>query len=133
MKTTTKFKKIFIVSLLVLVVSICKAQVTTISARLANPCKTLSVKAEVINNSFTIYPNPSNNGIIYIQLNGSLDQYSRITISDMIGRTVFQKNNLQNNTSPNLLLRLDNLTPGVYLIEVKSKKGKETKKLIISK
>lgn len=114
-------------------VNICKAQVTTISAKLANPCRTLSVKTETINTSFTISPNPSNNGLVNIQLNGNLENYSWITIYDMIGRIVYQKNNLQNNTSQNLLLRLDNLNDGVYLIEVKAKKGSETKKLIINK
>jgi len=113
-------------------VSITKAQVTTINAKLLNPCAKLSVSEASKNIDFSIFPNP-NTGIVNIQLNNSLVSNPKVKIYDMFGKLVFEKNKFENIPSNKFTILIDSLTEGIYLISVEINKSITTKKLIISK
>lgn len=124
---TILFSILFIAS-----VNIAKAQVTTITATLADPCTALNVNEIPKSIDFTIYPNPTNE-IVNIQLSGNLVESPKIKIYDIIGKLVYEKNNFDNFASQNLSFRVDNLTTGIYLISVQTNDKTTTKKLIINK
>ena len=74
--------------------------------------------------NFEIYPNPSNE-ITTIKLEDA-STYS-ISILNMNGQLVENFNNIHSK----LELNVNNYSPGVYFIEIESKTGKGTKKLIV--
>ena len=118
---TILFSILFIAS-----VNIAKAQVTTITATLADPCTALNVNEIPKSIDFTIYPNPTNE-IVNIQLSGNLVESPKIKIYDIIGKLVYEKNNFDNFASQNLSFRVDNLTTGIYLISVQTNDKTTTK------
>ena len=79
-------------------------------------------------NNFSIVPNPSK-GIFDIQLKSVLDDYS-IVIYDTTGRTIFEKEYL-NNSDLNQIITLNDTMKGVYLISIRSQGDCLTKKIII--
>ncbi len=70
---------------------------------------------------FKIYPNPSNNGIFKIK---GLEDYESISIMDIAGRR--QKFTLNHNE-----LKINNISNGIYFMEIITSKGKWTERLII--
>lgn len=73
-----------------------------------------------------IYPNPVNNGRIYV----STDQNSNsrdIEIYDMLGKKVFSSTIFNSNKEINI----NHLSPGVYMIKVKENNNSVTRKLVI--
>ncbi|QRM89416.1 M20/M25/M40 family metallo-hydrolase [Lacinutrix sp. WUR7] len=75
-----------------------------------------------------IYPNPSNNGIVNLNLLNSNNSNNSITIYDVLGKSVFTKNNLQAVET----LNLKRLQKGIYLAVIKSDNKTVTKKLILN-
>jgi hypothetical protein len=75
-----------------------------------------------------IYPNPSNNGIVNLNLLNSNGSDNSITIYDVLGKSVFTKNNLQAVET----LNLKKLQKGIYLAVIKSDNKTATKKLILN-
>ncbi|WP_055444566.1 M20/M25/M40 family metallo-hydrolase [Lacinutrix himadriensis] len=75
-----------------------------------------------------IYPNPSNNGIVNLNLLNSNSSNNSITIYDVLGKSVFTKNNLQAVET----LNLKRLQKGIYLAVIKSDNKTVTKKLILN-
>ena len=69
------------------------------------------------------YPNPVNNGKIYLTSKTSLDK--EIIIFDVLGKKVFQ------NTVSSKEISLANLMPGVYIIKLREGELTTTRKLII--
>ena len=69
------------------------------------------------------YPNPVNNGKIYLTSKTSLDK--EVIIFDVLGKKVFQ------NTVSSKELSLANLLPGVYIIKLREGEVTTTRKLII--
>ncbi|MEY2692773.1 MAG: hypothetical protein RIT03_1163 [Bacteroidota bacterium] len=69
------------------------------------------------------YPNPVNNGKIYLTSKTSLDK--EVIIFDVLGKKVFQ------NTVSSKEISLANLTPGVYIIKLREGEVTTTRKLII--
>lgn len=80
---------------------------------------------EFLNNSFTVYPNPSN-GNITIRNSGVALQ--NVTITDLNGRTMgtYEMNGVTGNTDLSL-----NLNTGMYFMQLTSNDASTTKKLII--
>jgi len=74
-----------------------------------------------------IYPNPSANGTINIQLSNQTN-ITNINIISVIGKSIF---NVQNPDFENNKFTINNLASGVYLIKLTSKTGTTTKKLIV--
>jgi hypothetical protein len=71
----------------------------------------------------SFYPNPVNNGKIYLTSKTSLDK--EIIIFDVLGKKVFQ------NTVSSKEISLANLMPGVYIIKLREGELTTTRKLII--
>lgn len=71
----------------------------------------------------SLYPNPVNNGKVYISTKNDLDK--EIIIFDVLGKKVLQ-------TSLNSReLNVSNLSSGVYIIKINEKEASATRKLII--
>lgn len=73
--------------------------------------------------SLSFYPNPVNNGKIYITSKTTLEK--EVLIFDVLGKMVLHK------TITTKELSIDNLSPGVYIIKLKEGDNTVTKKLII--
>lgn len=109
------------------------AQTTTINATLANPCATLTIAQVNQSINFTIYPNP-NNGIVNIKLNkNNSDEKLKIKVYDMLGKLIFEKNDFEDSNAQNFIIRLENITPGIYFVTAQINETTTTKKLIINK
>lgn len=73
--------------------------------------------------NFTLYPNPSTDGIVYIK---TLNNHSKdITVYDVFGKIV-----LQDRISTNML-NIGRLSPGVYVIQVVENNKTMTRKLVV--
>lgn len=71
--------------------------------------------------SFKLFPNPANN---FIELSSNID-IEAVSITNSIGQTVLEINNVSNNT-----LDISELNSGLYLITVKSGASSQTKRFI---
>jgi extracellular elastinolytic metalloproteinase len=91
-------------------------------------CEILGVNDNSLDNNFIIYPNPSNGNINIKSLLDFGD--AAISIFDMNGREVYNNEvSLQNTVSINA----ENLTTGLYLIQINGADYSHTAKLIINK
>tara|TARA_R110000787_G_scaffold43892_2_gene107514 strand:- start:97929 stop:100523 length:2595 start_codon:yes stop_codon:yes gene_type:complete len=90
-------------------------------------CETLGFNDNNLENNFIIYPNPSNGNINIKPLLDFGD--AKISIYDMNGREVYTNEvSLQNTVSINA----ENLTTGLYIIQIKGVDYSHTAKLIIN-
>ncbi|RKS95099.1 putative secreted protein (Por secretion system target) [Flavobacterium limicola] len=71
----------------------------------------------------SLYPNPVNNGKVYISTKNDLDK--EIIIFDVLGKKVLQT------TISSRELNVSNLSSGVYIIKINEKEASATRKLII--
>lgn len=85
-------------------------------------CNILSVDDDVLNNLFTIYPNPVKNNL-FIKTN--LTNRATIKIYNILGEVLYE--DILSNTST---INTQNFKHGIYLIEISSGGKKITKKLI---
>lgn len=69
------------------------------------------------------YPNPVSNGKIYITSKSSEDK--EVTIFDVLGKKVLQV------IVSSKELSIGNLSPGVYIIQIKEEEASATRKLIV--
>jgi hypothetical protein len=90
------------------------SQDTTLNLQFGS-CTTPATGIDELTSSFSIYPNPSN-GIITIQATNSI---KTINIYNMIGNLVMVKNIANNQTT----LNIENLTNGVYFMELNLSNG----------
>lgn len=90
-------------------------------------CSTVGVNEFVLQNSFQIYPNPSN-GIFSINISKIIDN-STILISDMLGNIFYNKtfSGLSNQK-----IELGNISKGIYILSVNNNKIKYSQKIIIN-
>jgi hypothetical protein len=77
-----------------------------------------------------IYPNPSSGLINYSLVNISGDL--TIKIVDILGKDVHQKKIVNNNADIKGTIDLSNQQKGIYFLQIKSKKGKITLKVVIT-
>jgi len=91
-------------------------------------CDELGINDSNLENNFIIYPNPSNGNV---NIQPLLDfGTGTIVIYDMNGREVYNKNtSLQNTVS----LNVENLTTGLYIIQINGADYNHTAKLVIKK
>ncbi len=82
---------------------------------------------DMINNSTTIYPNPSNS-IITIDGIDKIASY-KIKIIDATGRTVLS-NNSKSSNNESFEIDISTLTNGIYVLELENETNKFTKKII---
>lgn len=89
----------------------------------------LAVNDLVVDNLFSIYPNP-NNGEFSIQVNSSSSNNIRVEVYDLRGRLMLNKS-YNNSGNLNEKLNLDYLQSGIYLVNVNDGSRKSTKKIVI--
>lgn len=70
-----------------------------------------------------LYPNPANNGKVYITSKNDLDK--EVTIFDVLGKKALQT------TISSKELNISNLSPGVYIIKINEGAATATRKLIV--
>ena len=90
----------------------------------------LAVNDLVVDNLFTIYPNP-NNGEFSIQVNSSSSNNILVEVYDLRGRLILNKS-YDNSGSFNEKLNLGNVQSGLYLLNVSDGSRKSTKKILIN-
>jgi hypothetical protein len=85
----------------------------------------LSVKAQSSSGivGLSVYPNPVNDGRVYISSNNNTDK--EILIYDLLGKKVLQT------VISNKELNISNLNPGVYIIRISEENQSATRKLIV--
>lgn len=113
-------------------VNIAKAQITTINATLADPCSTLHINENLLEDNISIFPNPTDGLVnVYFENKNISDKIS-IKIYDMIGKLIFEKMDVEliNNS---FSINLENLTSGIYFINIQRNNKSTSKKLIINK
>lgn len=82
-------------------------------------------------NSFDIFPNPSNYGFIWLQLNPNLkNKEINYSITNSIGQTVINKSIVSG--SDKLQINTSSLSDGIYFIRIQEQKNQWTKKFIIN-
>jgi len=80
--------------------------------------------------SFNIYPNPSK-GKVFVDFGGLDSSDSAINIYDLGGRKVFSRKMENDTNEKQIELNLNELTKGIYLIEIENSQFKQTRKLMI--
>lgn len=92
-------------------------------AEVETGCVILSLNQNKINNSLTIYPNPTN-GFIKIK---SFVNIQNISLYDLNGRILKKINNSNSNEET---IDLSSFSDGVYLLEVQTELGKTINKIV---
>lgn len=105
----------YIITLLVLLFSL------SVSAQETKPQPRTQETATI--EGLSLYPNPVNNGKVYISTKNDLDK--EIIIFDVLGKKVLQT------TISSRELNVSNLSSGVYIIKINEKEASATRKLII--
>ncbi|MEX0811306.1 MAG: T9SS type A sorting domain-containing protein [Chitinophagales bacterium] len=102
----------------------------TISHEWRNPERYTSIKdIEVKDVDFQVYPNPAQNQV-NIDLSGMHSQNLRLSVSNMLGQTIYRENNIGTNQSKTL--DVTDWSEGVYFISIEDtdQQKRYTKKLI---
>lgn len=89
-------------------------------------CSTAGIKNIENEIQFSIFPNP-NSGNFNIKINAQLSNSDLITITDILGRQVYQSK--LNNTDSEI--DLSELGKGVYTVSISTRNGKTAKKVVI--
>ncbi len=82
----------------------------------------LSVK-DIESKTFTLYPNPVNDGLLHISSNDSAEK--TLEIYDLVGKKVFSSKNVSDN------IDIKSLKKGVYLARIKTDKQSTVQKIVI--
>jgi len=83
-----------------------------------------------LSGQLNIYPNPAEN-TIHIQLKDKLDHSLWLTITDLVGKKVFEKELLHDSGNKNLPVDVSFLQNGIYILRIADKESTFSKKLII--
>ncbi len=91
---------------------------------------TLSIDDNTFANGFSLYPNPTNDGLFTIKTNGLDSSSVNVNIHNLMGQEVLnQKYDVQSNGE--IKINAENLKSGVYFIAVNQNNNSFTTKLII--
>lgn len=78
--------------------------------------------------SFTVHPNPSSE-IVFVNLNTSSESISKVQIMDVMGKIVLSSLEVNSNQAS---INIENVSSGIYFVEVTTQNGlKSVKKLIV--
>ena len=85
---------------------------------------------ELIEEAFSlkVFPNPTAD-YVTIEVNGALEPNTELTVFDVTGKQVF----IDNISSNNYQLAVENYTPGIYLVIIKNGNKSLNQKLIVKK
>lgn len=90
---------------------------------------TNTLRNEIINTiEFSVFPNPSNNGVVNIQLANLITDFS-VEVYDIMGREV---NYTQTSNNDSKSVQLNNVAKGIYYITITSENLQTTKKIVIN-
>ena len=89
-----------------------------------------SVEEFAVNNFLGIYPNPSVDGIIHIDMGGDLSA-STFKISNTLGQEVFSGTMDMLSQSSSKVIDMQGKVPGIYFVTIQSAKYLTTKKLVL--
>lgn len=85
------------------------------------------------NNDIKIFPNPTNTNNISIDFNSNIEQIMDIEIMDIMGKTIYRRNNIKIFEGENKLNLSDiNLNFGSYLMSFKNANSNIIRKLIVN-
>jgi trimeric autotransporter adhesin len=76
---------------------------------------------------FSVYPNPASNGVIAINLVSNYTERVEITLTNVLGETVYTMNTMTNSKTR---LKLNN-PPGVYVLTANTASGRWMKRIIV--
>ena len=82
-----------------------------------------------MSSNFSVYPNP-NNGTFHIQLNEVVSDF-KISIFDVTGKTVYTNEFSQNSDLVKEIKIEEEISKGIYFMNIKTNDGLVTKKIII--
>jgi len=85
-----------------------------------------------LSGKLNIYPNPAEN-TVYIQLKEKLAFSLRLTITDLVGKKVFEQDILLNSGNKNVPVDISSLQNGIYMLRIADKENTFTKKLIVKR
>jgi len=80
---------------------------------------------------FSVFPNPVTNNELTINLNQNTDYPASICIRNVIGQTIATYEYTFSASNTNFKINTANFDKGIYLIEIKTKEGSLSKKIII--
>jgi hypothetical protein len=83
-----------------------------------------------LSGKLNVYPNPAAN-TVYIQLKDKLNLSLQLTITDLVGKKVFEKEIKLDSGNKNVPVDVSNLQNGIYMLRIADKENIFTKKLII--
>ena len=84
------------------------------------------IENSIQNAELKVFPNPSN-GQFYIEINGLKNLETKIVISEINGRIVFEKQNYTNK----FYIDIANYNTGIYFLRIYTEQGIATKKIVI--
>ena len=88
---------------------------------------TLNLEDELVARSLSIYPNPAQ-GVLNIEMESLGGTIQRVTMMDLTGRVVYAREEMRTSRET---IDVSRLTPGLYLVEVRTADGRASKKVII--
>lgn len=92
----------------------------------ATECAALSNESFMDESKFSVYPNPTNNGTVFIQTTESIELVRIMNVNGQVIRVI--DNPLFNEN----VFEISNLQQGFYLLELRNSKGKLTKKVVVN-
>ena len=95
----------------------------TVSVSAQEGKQNAKIQETTVIEGLNLYPNPVNNGKVYITSKNDLDK--NIIIFDVLGKKVLQT------TMSSKELNISNLSPGVYIIKIDEEQATATRKLIV--
>lgn len=88
------------------------------------------IVAVAVASSFSVYPNPTANGVFFVRLDSNQYEYVLLTVKDSQGLTIIEKK-YDNPDNPLCIESAKVLTPGFYRVTIKTVKGTQNVKLIV--
>jgi hypothetical protein len=109
--------------------SACKAvavtKTVTVTASTAAACK-VGINAVSLSDQISIYPNPVLTGSLHIDNNSS--NVINVKMVDLLGKSSFNQS-----VNRNAIINLDNVSNGIYFVEIESKGERTIKKIVVDK
>jgi hypothetical protein len=79
-----------------------------------------------LSDQISIYPNPVSTGTLHIDNNSS--NVINVKMVDLLG-----KSNFNQSVNRNAIINLDNVSNGIYFVEIESKGERTIKKIVVDK
>jgi len=107
----------------------CKAtavtKIVTVTASTAAGCK-VGINSPNLSDQISIYPNPVSNGALHIDNNSG--NAINVKMVDLFGKSTFNQS-----INRNASINLDNVSNGIYFVEIESKGERIIKKVVVDK